>query len=148
MTALARLQPCPVAAGDQRRGSAVSQVSAAGGVTCNRCRLEPRPATGGAFFVSHTGPAAAVSGTLQDTSCSRIYKPLMELASPTGDADQPPKGAVFLAFSRRYRPALYHAPVPKATCMPGHLRFAIEGHAMSDVGDTYGCDGYPLKVLA
>ena len=32
--------------------------------------------------------------------------------------------------------------------MADHLRFAIQGHATSDVGDIYGCDGYPLKVLA
>ena len=28
------------------------------------------------------------------------------------------------------------------------LRFALEGHASSDVGDAYGSEGYPLRVLA
>jgi integrase len=32
--------------------------------------------------------------------------------------------------------------------IPRELRFAIEGHAMSDVGDGYGSDGYPLIVLS
>ncbi|HEV2548055.1 MAG TPA: DUF6538 domain-containing protein [Stellaceae bacterium] len=32
--------------------------------------------------------------------------------------------------------------------IPRELRFAIEGHASSDVGDGYGSDGYPLRVLA
>ena len=32
--------------------------------------------------------------------------------------------------------------------IPCELRFAIEGHATGDVGDTYGSEGYPLKVLA
>jgi integrase len=32
--------------------------------------------------------------------------------------------------------------------VPRELRFALEGHATGDVGDTYGSDGYPLSVLA
>ena len=32
--------------------------------------------------------------------------------------------------------------------IPREARFALEGHASSDVGDSYGSDGYPLSVLA
>jgi len=32
--------------------------------------------------------------------------------------------------------------------IPRELRFALEGHANSDVGDSYGSEGYPLRVLA
>src|SRR5437763_1611352 len=32
--------------------------------------------------------------------------------------------------------------------VPRDVRFALEGHASSDVGDTYGSDGYPLRILA
>ena len=36
----------------------------------------------------------------------------------------------------------------KKVGIPRELRFALEGHAASDVGDSYGSDGYPLSVLA
>jgi integrase len=36
----------------------------------------------------------------------------------------------------------------KKVGIPRELRFAIEGHATGDVGDTYGSEGYPLQVLA
>lgn len=36
----------------------------------------------------------------------------------------------------------------KKVSIPRELRFAIEGHATGDVGDSYGSEGYPLKVLA
>jgi integrase len=36
----------------------------------------------------------------------------------------------------------------KKVSIPRELRFALEGHAASDVGDSYGSDGYPLSVLA
>jgi integrase len=36
----------------------------------------------------------------------------------------------------------------KKAGIPRELRFAIEGHATGDVGDTYGSEGYPLSVLA
>jgi integrase len=36
----------------------------------------------------------------------------------------------------------------KKVGIPRELRFAIEGHAATDVGDGYGSDGYPLTVLA
>ena len=32
--------------------------------------------------------------------------------------------------------------------IPRDVRFALEGHASSDVGDAYGSEGYPLRVLA
>jgi len=32
--------------------------------------------------------------------------------------------------------------------VPRELRFALEGHATSDVGDSYGSEGYPMRVLA
>jgi hypothetical protein len=36
----------------------------------------------------------------------------------------------------------------KKVGIPRELRFSIEGHASSDVGDAYGSEGYPLRVLA
>jgi integrase len=32
--------------------------------------------------------------------------------------------------------------------IPRDVRFALEGHASSDVGDAYGSEGYPLRLLA
>src|SRR5262249_52054170 len=36
----------------------------------------------------------------------------------------------------------------KKVGIPRELRFALEGHASSDVGDGYGSEGDPLRVLA
>jgi integrase len=36
----------------------------------------------------------------------------------------------------------------KKVGIPRELRFALEGHASSDVGDAYGSEGYPMCVLA
>jgi hypothetical protein len=55
-----------------------------------------------------------ILGNFWTRSVADRFNPLIYLASPTGDAGQVSKSAVFLEFCVAFRPGLYHGAVP--TC--------------------------------